>query len=154
MCARGQSCVHPGGYFLRYGYSGIFEKRFISCTSGSGMNPSLSAKSIASQTIVKVARTEESRTTLRPALPGSELRNLEPVHPCFVAAATSARLRKGRVVTRYDQRPQLAKCEIQLSCMIEPIPLCGEQAARLRHLAHTKVRGSHHGREVGEIIPR
>jgi hypothetical protein len=31
-------------YFLRYGYSGIFEKRFISCTSGSGMNPSLSAK--------------------------------------------------------------------------------------------------------------
>jgi hypothetical protein len=30
-----------GGYFLRYGYSGIFEKRFNSCTSGSGMNPSL-----------------------------------------------------------------------------------------------------------------
>jgi len=36
--------LQDDGYFLRYGYSGIFEKRFNSCTSGSGMNPSLSAK--------------------------------------------------------------------------------------------------------------
>jgi hypothetical protein len=82
MRARGQSCVLPGGYFLRYGYSGIFEKRFISCTSGSGMNPSLSAKiSLQINMLWSFAR----QSSVFRAIPDSQLFS-ECLAPCRSAS--------------------------------------------------------------------